>query len=535
MKCNLIVAPKTGKTRMLTFVVLVVLSGVLYFLQDRWFILNTDDFSFSTVSEIVTNDQGEPMIVHLKPVTSWADALRSQAACYLLYNGRFVIHTIAQWLCGTRSELFIACCNTLMWMVLFACFVTLSFCRERWRPRHVVVAFAVLWLLMPMAMREFTSSVACSLDYLWTGAANLLLLLAYERCGGTSRHCRWWQLAAMVVLAMVVGSMQESYSMGVAAGLIAHAVTHRRELSPARRALVLGYLLGVAVCLLSPANYSRAHQLGYAVRWQVLVDVAKVPVFTLTLAAMAVALLWRPRAVAEVMRRSLVLVVAIVVNLAFCIFVAYTASWQLTSVSLFTAVLLLRLYARLTGGHAVVGRILAAVAACATLAIYVPQHGYRHEVWRAQHQMMADALAPAPGGIVSIRQAFDVDRRYHALPLSAVWRVYLRNEVTPLVLNDMHLAPSMLSRYLTRCAHPALVTAILPDDPQVLADSFGGGTGVGNHQGDGGGSGTEVTHCGPYTLTRARDPQEALLSADLVPCQQWQYNGHHYCLYNGHH
>lgn len=502
----------------------VVVGALLFFIQDRWLILNTDDFAFSTVSELVVLDNGEHVIVHDYPVTSLADAIKSQAVCYLWYNGRFVVHAIVQWFSGTQSELAFAVCNSLVFALFFVCLVTLGFGRDRRRLSLLIVAFAVVWLLMPGALRMFTSSEACSVNYLWTAAANLLLLLVFDKTRQSDRPFPRWQTALIALLALVAGSMQESFSIGIAAGLMVYLLLHWRDLPMTGRILVFAYLVGTALCVLSPANFTRSDDLGHAVRLRALVDLVKVPVFPLTVLTAAVALAIKPAVVLDVLRRNLVIIVAILVNLAFAVLVAYTMSWQLTCISILCAVLFLQMYHQLVEGKTA-RTVIAAVAAVAVAAIYVPMHSYRQEVWQTQHAMMDEARTSSTG-IVSIKRAFDIDSRYGRSPFAPILKVYLRNEVTPLVLNDKLVAPAMLSRYLTRCGNPELVKAILPDEPAVIARAVDDGS---KPSADG----SKAVSFGPYTIVSWPETADAPVT-DALPSQQWQYLGRHYSLYPGH-
>ena len=505
------------------FFIAVMMGAVLFFLQDRWFIMNTDDFSFSTISELVTLDDGRQVIVHDHAVQSWQDAVKSQAACYVRYNGRVVVHALAQWFSGTKSEGFTAVANSVVWMILFGCMLILGFGRDKWRTGNIVVAFAVMWLLMPNALRMFTSSIACTTNYLWTGAANLLLLVVLDHVHGREGGIAAWAVVLAALLSLLAGAMQESYSIGMSAGLIVFLLVNRGKASRAVYILVVAYLVGTALCALAPSNFARSDKLGHVIEWRAVADAVKVPVITLTALAAVVAWLVRPHVVIELLKRHVVIVTAMVVNLAFAVVVAYTMPWQLTCISLFAAILLLQLYNRLVG-KGLMRVFIPIVAAVATVAVYCPMHGYRHEVWKAQHAMMARALTTTTG-VVDVKEAFDADKKYLSSWAAPLLSIYLRNEVTPLVFNDKLVAPVMLSKYLTRCANPELVQAILPDRAEVITRTMDQGA-VQVAQG------VEAINYGAYTVVRSRDESSCQMG-DATARQRWRLDGYHYSLYMG--
>ena len=431
----------------------VLLSVVLFFLQDQWLIINTDDFAFSTISEFALDDDGNQILVHDRPVTSFLDAIKSQAACYMKYNGRFVVHTITQWFCGTKTETFFVLINSLVWAVLFLSFLMLGFGKDKLSLSNAVIAFCVLWLLMPNALRMFTGAVSSAVNYMWSGAANMVVLLLFNwLCNHKDKTISLLTMILVAVFSVLAGSMQESFSIGISVGLIVYAIIHHKTMPRAAFVLTVAYIIGTALCALAPANFVRSDQLGHIVRWHVIADLLKVPVFTLTVILMLLISFIRPAVVADIIKNNVVIVVSIVVNLLFAVFVAYTMAWQLTCISLFSAILLLQLYLRLISNKAL--RIgIACVAACCTMAIYVPMYGYRQEVWKAQHQMMDDALS-SKTGLMSLKKAFEIDNKYDNSRFAPILWVYLRNQVTPLVNNDQHVLPGMLSKYLTHCSNP---------------------------------------------------------------------------------
>ena len=498
----------------------VLIASVLYFMQDQWFSRDIDDYGFSTIMELVSLPDGSRIIVHDQPVNSLGDALRSQVTAYQNYNGRFLVHSVVQWFSGTKGDTFIAVANTLMWALMRACFVLLAFGRKRLDVPNVIVAFGVIWLLMPNAMKMYLGSISGTVNYLWACAGNLLVLLLYDRYQRQDKKVAGAACIAAALIALIVGSLQESFSIGIAAGLLVHALTHRKRLPRAAWAMVACYVIGTAICILAPSNFARADFMGQGIRWYVLIDLLKVPVCALTLLAVIILSFVRKDVVASVLKENTVIITAIVVNLVFAIFIAYTGAWQLTCISLLSAILLLQMYSR-----AITRRwprvALACAAACCTIAIYTVQQGYRHQMWNLEQAMFNEART-SQDGIINMGEALEIDRPYSTSRLAPLYRQYLKNPFEGLITNEQLNGPDLLSKFLTRGGNTSHVTAFLPDSPEHIEELF-------EQQAETGGDSTTVA-LGRFTITRSSQ-DDATAADGAEPRQQWTHNGMHYRLY----
>ncbi len=497
----------------------VIIASVLYFMQDQWFTRDIDDYGFSTIMELVDLPDGSRIIIHEQPVNSLGDALRSQVNAYQQYNGRFLVHTVVQWFSGTKGDTFIAVANTLMWALMMVCFVLLSFGKKRLDMANLVIAFGIIWLLMPNALKMYLGSISGTTNYLWASAGNLLVLLLYDRIQRRDTPVALASGIVAALLALIVGSLQESFSIGIAAGLLVHALIHRGRVPRMAWAIAICYAVGAAFCIFAPASFVRAGIMGQGLRWYALIDLMKVPVVALTLLAFIVAALTRRNLVTRILKDNIVIITAIVVNLLFAIIIAYTGAWQLTCISLLSAILLLQLFS-----HAITHRwtkiALACMAACCTIAIYSVQYGYRHRMWDLEQAMFNEART-SQDGIINMGEALEIDRPYNTSRLAPLYRQYLKNPFEGLITNDQLNGPSLLSKFLTREAKTDLVTAFLPDSPQHIEDLF-------KQQATAGGDSAAVT-LGRFTITRSSKSGEVSMN-DAQPRQQWVWNGKTYQL-----
>lgn len=499
----------------------IILGAVLYYLQDQWLTRDIDDYDLSTIMEMVIDKDGDEHLMHLRPVTSLSDAVESQCTARQVYNGRQVNQVLEQWMCATWDGKAVAVFNTLLWALLLTCFILLSYGKDRANIPNMVIALAFLWLLMPNAMKMFMGSISGTANYLWSGAVNLLILLLFDKAKEPGKITSLGALIALGLLSLLAGSMQESFSMGIAAGMVVYALLHIKRLPRAAWVMIACYLVGTAFITLAPANFVRSDAVGMGFRMYVIVDLLKVPVILLFLLVCVITLLVRRQLLFDVFKRNLVIVVAIAVNVVFTVFGAYTGAWQLTCISLLCAVLTLQLCDRLVTSKAL--RIaLACLAACATIAVYCMQLNYRHGMWEVEQAMFQEARHSGDG-LISLKQAFDIDAPYRDSRLAPVYRQYLNNPPEILIINNQRNGVSLLSKYLTKCENPDLVKALLPDTPENISRLF---------DGDGNQTMGNAQTVKLYSFTIARTPAGDEPLDVGTPCQQWEYKGYRYTLYN---
>lgn len=499
----------------------VLIGTTLFCLQDIWLVRDIDDYGFSTLNELRVDDDGQRYLVHNKPVLSFADAVTSQKAAYFDYNGRFLIHTLSQWFNSMEGTTLPIIVNTLSWVLLLVCFVLLSFGRKRLDVPLMVIAFAVLWLTMPNSLGMMIGSITAAADYLWTGAASLFILVLFDRVKFREDRLPLILTVLLAVAALIAGAMQESYSIGISAGLVVYALLNRKQLSREAWVLIICYLIGTALVALAPANFKRSDMLGHMVRWYVLTDLLRSPIVPLTLVTVLIALFVKPAEVIRIFRDNTILVVAIVVNVLFAIFVAYTGVWQMTCVLLFCAILFMQLLSTLITNR-IVKKVLAILAALAVIGVYSLQYNYRRGMWQVEQKMFQQAREGA--GLIDLKRSFDIDEPYRQSRLAPLYRQFLRNPFETIIINNQQNGVSLLSKFLTRCDNPELVKALLPDAPENIANKFL--SSENDHVGD-----ADAVTVQSFTVTRGDQENADQLDSSIVPCQRWEYGGKWYKLY----
>lgn len=500
----------------------VIMGTALFLLQDIWLVRDIDDYGFSTLNELALDECGNSYIVHNKPVLSLGDAVASQRVAYTDYNGRFLIHTMSQWFNSMRSNWPAILLNTVAWATLLACFASLALNRKRLLAPWLAIAFAVIWLTMPNALVMMIGSITAAADYLWTGAASLFILWLFNKIRFREERLSLLLTVLIGLAALIAGAMQESFSIGISAGLVLFALINRRRMSRGAWVLVICYVIGTLLVTLAPANFKRSDMMGHMIRWYALKDLLKVPVVLLTLLTAVITLFAKPGVFFDTMRNNTVILIAIAVNLVFAVGVAYTGAWQLTCISLLCAILMLQMASQVFTNKVFV-KIVALLAVIAVTAVYAAQFNYRRAMSQVEQSMYRQALDGR--SLIDLNRAFDIDAPYRQSPLAPLYRQLLRNPFETLIINNQQNGVSLLSKFLTRCDNPDLVQALLPEIPDKIAGRFpaDGSVRVGD---------AEATELPPFTVTRGETENADRLDGIIVPCQQWEYDGKWYKLYN---
>lgn len=264
-------------------------------------------------------------------VTTLAQCFTTQCHHYMTTNGRFLVHLTVMAMLNLVPIWVFRVCNALMFAMLWV--LTLHMVGRRRTPLLRASAWLLLLICIPQPGMLLFTLVAYAVNYLWVGVAVLALLLAIRRWRN-----RWW----LLVVAFVVGTLHEGWSLPVCAVLTVGSLMRRVPW-----AVTLCFVAGTAVEVLAPGNFARLDQ-GGGIR-AFAPHARALGVFgthsMIGVAALA-ALGWgivRPRRFVTFIHTNLPLIAGIVVSMAFAV-VTFTAPRQLTCAAVFTVILILRAF-----------------------------------------------------------------------------------------------------------------------------------------------------------------------------------------------
>lgn len=291
-------------------------------------------------------------------VTSLSQCFSTQCHHYLTTNGRFMVHVVVMAMLNLVPLWVYRVLNALMFGMLW-----LLTCRLVDADKRTNTLYAVAWLLLFVALPQpglvLLTLVSYSVNYLWVGVAALALLLALKR-----KPKNPW----LLVYAFFVGSLQESFSLPLCAGLFVGALM-KRVPWPVTCAFIMGTLAEV----LAPGNMAHAAQGGGFTLNAISAKIAALgsdlcmSIITPALVAAVIWLIARPRKSVAFFKENIVLTIAIVAALGLAT-LTFTSPRQLTAPSLFTIVLLLKLLP--SKKWLTVGSSVLVVAVLAVMGVY---------------------------------------------------------------------------------------------------------------------------------------------------------------------
>lgn len=187
-----------------------------------------------------------------KPLSGFADILRSQQVHYRIWGGRSIVHAFAQFFLWAGKPLFNVC-NALMYgMLIYATAVLLQ---KKQGLGMLQVLLCHAWLLLIPYFGTVFLWLDGSCNYLWgTVCALAPLVLAYETRKG--RSIPLWQA---VPCCFIAGWTNENTACGIFGALaVFFFLKHLKREKSIPFCWLAAHLAGILVMLLAPGNYSRA-------------------------------------------------------------------------------------------------------------------------------------------------------------------------------------------------------------------------------------------------------------------------------------
>lgn len=398
-------------------------------------------------------------------VTSLAQCISTQCSHYFTTNGRFLVHVAVMALLNLVPLWLFRLLNSLVFASLWLLTLRMAAPGASSRPSRPMAALSLLMLLaaLPQPALLLFSLVAYAVNYLWVALAVTAFILALRR-----RQHAWW----IYPLALITGSLQESFALPLCAGLFLASCL--RRVNPW---ITLAFIIGTAIEVFAPGNMAHAGQSGGFTLSAVLTRMAALgrdcflTVVPYSIIAFILFSFFRPRRARAFFfenTENFVLSVAVVASLCLAC-LTFTSLRQLTCPSLFLIFLVLKAVSpRLSGS---VGRLtfIASVALTALfLALLAVFRFHIHQKW---HSLLLRAEKPValayPDDDISMSAPLDLGGSF-------IWAAVAPDPLASrgLVGPGDRYTKKGLSR-LRRCSYPDApeLTALLPYSPRLIIAS----------------------------------------------------------------
>ncbi len=431
---------------------LIILSlfFLLFYLQNRYAISAIDDWVYA----FVVNEDAENHLsimddgVVRQPVTSFYDAIVSQSRDFFITNGRFVVHTLVQYFCGTMSMQVFVVLNSIVFALLTMLIIRLT--NRKLNTCDLLILLSAIWILMPHKGLTFMGNISLSINYLWVSAATLLFIAIFERVQRKD-SLTWMTTSFIGVFAFFVGSFQESFSIGVSGALTIYLFWKWKTVNKKMIVIALAYLFGTMICICSPANFGRTDDIdGIGFHWNCMLGILSSPpivLFVIVAILLIIKKKWR-----SVLDENYLLVVPAIINLLFAILIAYNGRHQLTSVNLFLLIFLIKLWLDTTATR--IKQTISVLVICVAMLSYYPVLMVRKAYYESFMAIIEQAEHNNHHGIVSGVKFETMTEK--------IKKNYLLecNYVTTFTFQDWDFYERSLSSYLTKGENNRLIEEI---------------------------------------------------------------------------
>lgn len=399
------------------------------------------------------------------PIESLTDVLYSNNYGYEFQNGRFILHCCTQILCSLDSIIPFCIISTLCFVGLIEGCARLA-CGHKFG-LYIIPLFAlIIVLIVPSPGTTLFGLIAFVINYLWTSCAIVWFLVIYYK-----KYYKPNTLAQILIIIFSVfcGSLQESFSIGLCAGVAVDYLINRNNRNKTKTLMALGFVTGSLVCVLAPGNFLRAQGSGFEsslIRRFILVLGEGWFVWGVLLFSIILLLRHRQKSV-EFIKRNCILYTAILSNLAFAVLVAYTFKHQLFSqvmMSLVLAVGLLQSFDIMPSKK--IQMIVGITAFSIHLALIYPIYSAREKLAQAYNTLWRKAEQTRKGIVVA--------KEYTELANSPFVYSFFARYTQLIAANSIIYSKDgirNLSNYIEKIEGGNLLSTVLPDSIEHIVSS----------------------------------------------------------------
>ena len=398
-------------------------------------------------------------------VMSLTDAIRSQIYDYFHTNGRFIIHVIVQYFCGVLGFSLFKIINSFVFTLL--CFNVYLLLKNEFKyyvNNNAILLFIILLMVFGVC-RIYLDNIACSVNYLWTSFFILLFLLLWEKeLKAATRKTSYY--IVIFFISGIIGSLQESFSFGVAGALFIYYILKHRELNKGNTILIIGFLIGTSVNIFAPSNFIRLEETGgmpnslHTIISRVFSVFYNSDSFLVLLIILSLFYINDKKGCIRFIETNLILLLSIIFNIAFTLFVAYTAPHQLTCIELFSILLIIKLiYTRYSDFLINRRKVFLVLYLIILSLLYIPVFYCRRDIGTGHNRLIDNAYKSNDGCVIA-------NEYYNSVLTKDNW--FYNNFTRQEVYNNF--CKVGLSAIVTHGENWNFIKSILPDEKSNLMD-----------------------------------------------------------------
>ena len=468
--------------------IILLLAGIAFYMLDQYSFSTYDDCHYCFIVK-PTAENYLSMVdddYHPQPIETFNDVLESQKNFYVNSNGRFLVHVVAQTCCSFMTRSQFAIINSLVFIVflyLFTLSVTTKTSpslqeKDRMEPNNhftccggikwhfLIISLTAIWFLLATKDAVFWGNIANVTNYHFVAVAVMGLILSILSPHPNSKSSSLKGLAKLGLVylsALIVASLQESFTIGLAVALVVYYSTNRQLLKESfHRALIVGFAIGAAFCIFAPGNFNRVadyREFSFSFLFYLLLT----PSFVLLAISLLYGAIKKREETINFLKDNHIWFTTIIVSIVFNFFIAFTNRPQITVINIFSLILLLRLWlpklsTLITPPSSLISSLLYPLSSLLLITItFIPVYQMRKQMHTAFNAMLDDARHTENGIVV----AKDYEHLAYVVENNPLMKYYVSSFM--FVGND--LCKRQFSLWLTKGRNNNLIRTYLPMKP----------------------------------------------------------------------
>lgn len=427
-----------------------ILMGITFYLLDQFSPFISDDYFYSLNK------------LNNEPITSLYDAFISQCYDYMHQNGRFIIHLFVQYFCGVLGMDLFRIINSFMFSALCLLLFIIFKKHNKVIPIPHIIIVNLLFICLPSLSLTYLGNISGAVNYLWSSVFYLFFIFLFVN----KEHIKNKFLLLCFIYALFCGSLQESFSIGIAGSLVIYYAVKYKNIKNITKVLIIGFWIGTCIGVLSPANFSRFNNAqptydiyDIFVRAYFLTTYAKT--FDILFILTIVYIIKNKRKTINFIIENYIWYGSLFINVIFTILIALTGKHQLTCIELFSTIILIKLfynscYQFISNNY----KIISTIGILIFIILFIPIYYYRNQIHKG-HTILIENAKKTTNHIVI---ASDYDS-FCSTKNNWITRNFTRQEIY------LPFSKTGLSLWLTKGKNKKYIKSILPDEINNLIES----------------------------------------------------------------
>ena len=194
----------------------------------------------------------------MEPLLGFSDVLQSNIWNYFHSNGRFVVHCLVQFFLSYGSYIPFYICSSIIFGILLSSMTYLIRRNSKCIDGDMCYIVATIVCVLPLSATLLYGTVAMTINYMWSAAIYALFLCVYLHIKNDDVEYYWWQNILLVIFGLLCGSWQESFGIGVAGALCIYHLINIKNTRGSLLYLLIAFGIGTAILVFAPSNFIRA-------------------------------------------------------------------------------------------------------------------------------------------------------------------------------------------------------------------------------------------------------------------------------------